>query len=162
MCRQLLKYLKYLISYLWWSLHRLLANDCRRTSTWMQSSSGEELLTAPLRRWVVFSWRGSRSQKPWALTADASTVPSRLNVFSRGRRHKCFHAFLVNVAWVSVFNTYAAVAAPLLQTQLKMHFYKKISGVFSLNICCILQLIVKFITTSLKCILKYVVTIYLV
>lgn len=77
-----------------------------------------ELLTAPLWHRIVFSWHGSRSQNPWALKADASTVPSRLNVFSRGKGRKCFYAFLMNGAWLTVFSPYAAVVGPRLQTQL--------------------------------------------
>lgn len=101
-----------------------------------------KLLTAPLWHRVVFSWHGSWSQNPWALKADASTVPSRLNVFSRGKGRKCVYAFLMNGAWLTVFSPYAAVVGPRLQTPLKCVWHKsfqRISGNFSSNILCVLQ-----------------------
>lgn len=77
------------------------------------------LLTTPLWHRVVFYWHGSRSPNPWALKADASTVPSQLNVFSWGKGCNCFSTFLMNGAWLTVFSPYAAVVGPQLQTQIK-------------------------------------------
>lgn len=142
----------HLISYLLWSPHWSLSNDrartvCGRRRRCVYADAKFlwwELLTAPSWRRVVFSWHGSRSQNPWAPTADASTVPAPLNVLSRGKRHKCFYAFLVNVAWVSVFCTYAAAVAPRLQTQLKWVSTSRFCGIFSLNSRCSWQLIIKF------------------
>lgn len=107
--------------YLWMRAHRCsLADDCRHTvcgtcqhaSTWMWRSSGESSWRLHYGTGLCFPGmvHGHRTPERWK--ADASTVPSRLNVFSRGKGRKCFYAFPMNGAWLTVFSPYAAVVGP--------------------------------------------------